>query len=481
MKRDVYKEVTDKIVCDLEEGVRAWVKPWDAEHAAGRITRPLRSNGIPYQGINILMLWMCAMEQDYSAPIWMTFKQARELDGHVRKGEKGSLVVYFNTMTKAGEDANGDEIEHKIPFLRNYSVFNVEQIDGLPEHYYATKADAPKLDPVARNEPLDGFFAATGASIRHGGNRAYYAIGEDRIQMPVFETFREAGSYYATLGHETVHWTRHPSRLARDFGRKRWGDEGYAMEELVAELGSAFLCADLHITPEVREDHAAYIENWLDVLKSDKRAIFHAAAHAQKATDFLHQQQKPEAGRAGPEDKIPLPPPEKSATFFPTAERSGIKEMSELEEFKTAINLTEYAAAQGFEMDRRKTSRNSVFMRHPGGDKIIIARELDGHWVYCSVTDESGGSIIDLVQDLQGGSLGDVRKELRPWIGKGGAVSRPPVKTYAPSVEPTSKDRQAVVREYEQMQPVNRLPYLEQVRGIPATVLSSPRFAGKIS
>ncbi|MCP4287361.1 MAG: DUF3991 domain-containing protein [Gammaproteobacteria bacterium] len=155
--------------------------------------------------------------------------------------------------------------------------------------------------------------------------------------------------------------------------------------------------------------------------------------------------------------------------------------MSELEEFKTAINLTEYAAAQGFEMDRRKTSRNSVFMRHPGGDKIIIARELDGHWVYCSVTDESRGSIIDLVQDLQGGSLGDVRKELRPWIGKGGAVSRPPVKTYAPSVEPTSKDRQAVVREYEQMQPVNRLPYLEQVRGIPATVLSSPRFAGKIS
>jgi antirestriction protein ArdC len=132
-------------------------------------------------------------------------------------------------------------------------------------------------------EHAERFFAETEATIRHGGNRAYYSLGSDHIQMPPFEAFRDAKSYYATLAHETTHWTRHPSRLERGFGRESWGDEGYAREEPVAELGAAFLCADLGITPEVREDYSACIACWLEVLKGDKRAIFQAAAHAQRA------------------------------------------------------------------------------------------------------------------------------------------------------------------------------------------------------
>jgi len=154
----------------------------------------------------------------------------------------------------------------------------------------------PVLDPVERIEAAETFFSATGADISYGGNRAYYAILQDRIQLPPFETFCTVESFYATLAHETTHWTRHPSRLDRDFGRKRWGDEGYAHEELVAELGAAFLAAGLGITPEVRDDHSAYIASWLEVLKNDKRAIFTAAAHAQRAADYLHSLQ--EGGRA---------------------------------------------------------------------------------------------------------------------------------------------------------------------------------------
>lgn len=140
---------------------------------------------------------------------------------------------------------------------------------------------------MQRIEHAEGFFKALQADIRHGGNQAYYAVGGDYVQMPPFESFRDAESYYATLAHECTHWTRHPKRLDRSFGRKQWGDEGYAREELVAELGSAFICADLELALEPREDHAAYIESWLKVLQNDKRAIFSAAAHAQRAADYL--------------------------------------------------------------------------------------------------------------------------------------------------------------------------------------------------
>jgi antirestriction protein ArdC len=262
------------------------MKPWSAEHAAGRITRPLRGNGVPYQGINVLMLWGAAMEKGYSAPIWLTFKQALALGGSVRKGEHASLVVFASTFTRTGaNEATGEESGRDIPFLKGYTVFNAEQIDELPAQYLAPATSC--LDPVQRVEHAEQFFVATGATVRHGGDRAYYRISTDEVQLPHFETFRDAESYYATLAHELTHWTRHPSRLNREFGRKWFGDEGYAMEELVAELGAALVCADLDLTPEPRPDHAAYIANWLTVLKNDKRAIFTAASFAQRAADFL--------------------------------------------------------------------------------------------------------------------------------------------------------------------------------------------------
>ena len=294
--QDVYTRVTNRIVADLEKGVRPWMRPWDAGNAEGRITRPLRHNGLPYSGINVLMLWSSAIEHGFSAPMWMTFKQAQELGAHVRKGEKGSLVVYANTVHKVERNDEGEEIERDIPFLKGYTVFNVEQIDGLPEHYYGRPP--PKFNPVQRIEHAELFFHSLHAEIRHRGGRAYYAQEPDYIQLPPIEAFKDAESYYATLAHETTHWTKHPNRLAREFGRKAWGDEGYAQEELVAELGSAFLCTDLEITPEIREDHAAYIQSWLEVLKSDKRFIFQAAAHAQRAVDYLHRLQDGQAAPA---------------------------------------------------------------------------------------------------------------------------------------------------------------------------------------
>ena len=277
-------------IAELEKGERPWLKPWNAEHAAGKITRPLRYNGLPYSGINVVMLWAEAMEKGYNAPLWMTFKQAQELGGHVKKGEHGSLVVYANTLTKTEtNETTGEDEEHKIPFMKGYTVFNVEQIDDLPAHYYAMQA--PQLETAQRLDHAEQFFKHLRADIRYGGNRAFYAIGSDYVQMPPFEFFKDPESFYATQLHECTHWTRHSTRLDRDLGRKKWGDEGYAMEELVAELGSAFLSADLGLTPEVRDDHAAYLAGWLKVLKEDKRAIFSAAAHAQRAAEFLHNLQ----------------------------------------------------------------------------------------------------------------------------------------------------------------------------------------------
>jgi antirestriction protein ArdC len=297
--RDVYSRITNKIIADLEQGVRPWHRPWSAEHTAGRITRPLRHNGVAYQGINVVMLWSASVVNGYACPIWLTFKQAQQLGGNVRKGEHGELIVYADRITRTETDAKGEEVERSIPFMKGYTVFNVEQCEGLPAQYTG-KAEAPALPLPQRIEAADRFFTATGADIRHGGTRAYYAEGPDHVQMPPFETFKDAERHAATLAHELTHWTKHTKRLARDLGRVRYGDEGYAREELVAELGAAFLSADLGITPEVRPDHAAYIATWLTVLKNDKRFIFTAASHAQRAADFLHslQPQQMEQDRA---------------------------------------------------------------------------------------------------------------------------------------------------------------------------------------
>ena len=284
-RQDIYTRVTNQIARQLEQGVRPWSKPWSVEHTAGRITRPLRHNAIPYRGVNVLLLWSEALAKGYAAPLWMTYKQSQEMGAQVRKGEHGSLVVYADRITKTETDSDGQDVEREIPFMKGYTVFNVEQIEGLPAHYYAQP-----VTPLPLSERLaqaDHFVSTTGAAIHLGGNQAYYSPVGDEIHLPPFEAFKDKESYYATALHELTHWTRHETRLDRDFGRQRFGDVGYAREELVAELGSAFLCADLGITPEIREDHADYIGHWLNVLQDDTHAIFQAAVHAQRAADYL--------------------------------------------------------------------------------------------------------------------------------------------------------------------------------------------------
>jgi antirestriction protein ArdC len=234
------------------------------------------------------------LENGYASSKWMTYRQAHELGGQVRKGQHGSLVVYADRFTKTEADESGQDVEREIPFMKGYTVFNVEQIDGLPERFYDRPAtNVPKMQLI---EGAEAFCSATGANIQHGGNMAFYAPGPDVTRLPHPETFKDAESYTATKAHELTHWTAHESRLARTLG-KRFGDDAYAAEELVAELGSAFLCSTLGIVPEVREDHAQYLGHWLKVLKSDKRAVFTAAAHAQRAVDYLHglQQTKEQA------------------------------------------------------------------------------------------------------------------------------------------------------------------------------------------
>jgi antirestriction protein ArdC len=292
VKKDLYQTVTDTIIKDLEFGIRPWMQPWIVGGEGSQLNRPLRANGEAYRGINVLMLWGSAAENGFSSPTWMSFKQAQDMGAHVRKGERGTMVVYAGTLTRTEmNEQTGEESERGIPFLKSYSVFNADQINGLPVQY--VKPAIAILNPDQRIAQVERFVVSTGADIRHGGAMAFYQPDRDLVQMPAFEGFRSLEGYYATLLHELTHWTRHKTRLDRSFGRERWGDEGYAVEELVAELGAAFLCSDLQITPTVRKDHAAYVGNWLKVLKNDKRAIFTAASYAQKAADYLHGLQTP--------------------------------------------------------------------------------------------------------------------------------------------------------------------------------------------
>lgn len=280
---DIYEKVTQMVVELLDRGVKPWSQPWSA--GAGAI-RPLRHNHQGYRGINVLILWVRAQEAGYSSGYWMTYRQALELGGQVRKGEHSTQVVYYGSMVKEDPDASQDEDGRKrVRFLRTFNVFNADQIDRLPAPFYAKPEQPGKV--IDRIPELEAFAKATGADIREGGGRAFYRIDQDYIQMPDFQAFKDAEVYYATRAHELVHWTRHPSRLERDMGRKQWGDEGYGAEELVAELGAAFLGAELGLRPGHIEDHASYIGSWLKVLRNDRRFIFIAAAKAQEAVDFL--------------------------------------------------------------------------------------------------------------------------------------------------------------------------------------------------
>jgi antirestriction protein ArdC len=287
MTHDVYQAVTDRIIAMMESGPGEFVMPWTSQGASGK---PLRITGEAYKGINVLLLWASAAERGYTGTTWMTYKQAQELGAHVRKGEKSTEVVYAATHAVEQEqrDEAGNPTVKSIPFLKRYWVFNVDQIDGLPDRFHP----APIVrDPIQLHEQSERFFAATGATVRHGGGAAFYAPGADVIQLPAPEAFRDRVAYGSTKAHEFIHWTGAKCRLEREYG-KRFGDAAYAFEELVAELGAAFLCADLGLSAEPRQDHAAYLASWLEILKGDKRAIFTAASAAQKACEFLHDYQQ---------------------------------------------------------------------------------------------------------------------------------------------------------------------------------------------
>lgn len=291
LRTDIYARITERIVADLEKGVRPWVQPWSVGNASGRVTRPLRHNGEPYTGVNVLLLWSEGIARGFSSSTWMTLRQANELDAHVRKGESGATVVYASRFTKTEKDTSGEDIERDIPFLKTYAVFNCDQIEGLPDQFY--RDPEPIAEPVQRIAHADRFFDNTGAIVRYGGDKAYYSPVTDDIVLPRPELFKDMASFVAIRSHETLHWTSAPDRLNRDLSRYHKDRNERAFEEMIAEIGSAMICADLGIVPELepRPDHASYIQSWLTVLQDDRKAIFSAAAHAQRAVKYLHDLQ----------------------------------------------------------------------------------------------------------------------------------------------------------------------------------------------
>lgn len=276
----LYERVTQQIIDELEKGVAPWVKPWTS--AGGNTLMPYNATSHHrYQGVNVLLLWHAAQEKGYQSPGWITYRQAQGLGGYVRRGEKATVIVFTSTFIPKAKQAEEGEAAKPIPFLKWLDVFNVEQTEGLPEDV------SPKPRPVPMAEAMDGveaFLRQVGATVRHGGNRASYAPALDAIQLPLPGNFESAAHYYATSLHEHVHWTGHETRLHRDLSG-RFGEAAYAAEELVAELGAAFLCAVLAIPGRLR--HAEYIGSWLQLLQHDHRAIFTAAARATDAAHYL--------------------------------------------------------------------------------------------------------------------------------------------------------------------------------------------------
>ncbi len=258
------QRITAAIIEKLEQGTKPWVKPWRGVP----VSRPLRSCGTPYRGMNTFWLWMVADGCGYASPYWMTYRQCQALGGQVRKGEKSTIAIFYKSYTKEVENAEGEADTENRRVLKAYAVFNADQCDGLP------------------TERLDTFFAEIGADLRHHGAQAYYEPLRDRVTMPPAELFEAYDHYYATLSHELSHWTGHSSRLDRDL-KNRFGSDAYAAEELIAELSSAILGAELGLPVTHLDHHASYIASWLKILKSDERAILTAAAKAEEAASLL--------------------------------------------------------------------------------------------------------------------------------------------------------------------------------------------------
>jgi antirestriction protein ArdC len=284
---DIHQHITNQIVAAIERGAGEFRLPWHS--AGGAIMRPTNvASKKPYRGVNIIALWAASEQKGFGSGLWGTYRQWAEAGAQVRKGEKSSYIVFYKKIQVAGDsaEAEGSTDPETRLFARATPVFSAEQVDG----YELPVITNPfPVEPIAA---ADAFVAATGASISHGGTRAYYRPSTDSIQLPPREAFigsatsTAAESYYSTVLHELTHYTSHEKRCNRQLG-KRFGDNAYAMEELVAELGAAFLCSELGITAEPRADHAQYLASWLSVLKADKRAIFTAASKASEAASFL--------------------------------------------------------------------------------------------------------------------------------------------------------------------------------------------------
>lgn len=292
-KFDVHQEITNRIV-EAIETAQDFRLPW-IKSTAGSFARPVNiASNNPYNGVNIVSLWVAALAADYPSNIWGTYRQWQEKGCQVRRGEKSSLVVFYKSLTveETNQDADDAEIGQRL-FARASTVFNAAQVEGfdLPA---VSLPDAPFFDPI---ENAENFAAATGALIEEGGEHARYIPSLDLIRMPDrlrftgTETSAPAEAFYSTLCHELVHWSGAKARLDRDLS-DRFGQEAYAIEELIAELGAAFLCADLGLTPEPRADHVSYIKSWLAVLKNDKKAVFTAAAKASQAAAYLLSHEK---------------------------------------------------------------------------------------------------------------------------------------------------------------------------------------------
>jgi antirestriction protein ArdC len=283
--QSIYTRVTNHILQAIEQGPGCYRMPWHVASVDSLQPTNVASE-LGYRGVNVLCLWAASQVQGYPSGLWGTYKQWHELGAQVRKGEKATTVVFWK-MSEQADSCEGEEEgkAKKLYLARGYPVFNAAQVDGY------TPPEVPKLSETERLETADRYFFGLGADIRHGGDRAFYQPRDDYVQMPPYEAFREAQSYYSVLAHELTHWTGAAHRLERDLS-KRFGDAGYAAEELVAELGAAFQLARLGISAEPRPDHAAYIAGWIALLQSDPKALFTAASKAQQAVDWLGQEQE---------------------------------------------------------------------------------------------------------------------------------------------------------------------------------------------
>ncbi|QPR26565.1 DUF1738 domain-containing protein (plasmid) [Edwardsiella hoshinae] len=272
-KKDLYQTVTDNIIAALEQGVKPWVCPWSKTGISGM---PVNlTTGGQYHGMNIMLLWESALKHGYADTRWLTYKQAQGLGGQVRKGEHGTTVFFYSMIERENQDGDLE----RFSVLKTFTVFNVEQVDGLA----IEPMELPKENFNSRDD-VELFFKATGAKIRECGTDAYFCPSRDEIVLPCRHLFNDAANFYATGLHELIHWSGGKSRLNREM-KGSFGSKDYAYEELVAELGSAFLMADLGVSGEVQ--HENYIAAWLAVLENDKRFIFKAASAASKAHLYL--------------------------------------------------------------------------------------------------------------------------------------------------------------------------------------------------